>query len=547
MALELKPASGWWYARFMIRKKLLRYKLNPVEGVRPDSLTKRGDPAFERSRRDALSRHDALHRELTEKRSAEELAQRIMQAKTGSRLDSVKVSALPDVWATIPRKREPSEQHAETTRGKLQRFADFMAKHHPEVVELADCRAEQIRAFLDAEAASGVSARTWNIMLGLLKGVFRKLEPGAEANRRYLLMTPQKVEETVHREPFKMQEVEAVLEAAKGDDLIRSLIVTALCTGMRRGDCARLQWSNVDLDAGFIVVKATKTGATVEIPVLRLLNDTLRRLPGRRQGYVFPEAAALHENNPAALDRRLKAVLWRAGFVDEDTAKRIEKGETSKPRRPDLPALPPEEVRRKGLDAIRAAPGLRADRRDRMADVFTAYMDGKGLPTIAREMYISKSTVSLYLNRVEEMVGARVVRYEERGLPETVRGLLHAAGHDGSRKLTPSIRGWHSFRTTFITVALSAGMPMELVRRITGHATVDVVLKHYFRPGRAEFKREFERAMPGLLMTGAKSRDEQLQDIAEGMTAKTWKRDRERILRLLRGEPDKSTTSGTHV
>jgi len=39
-------------------------------------------------------------------------------------------------------------------------------------------------------------------------------------------------------------------------------------------------------------------------------------------------------------------------------------------------------------------------------------------------------------------------------------------------------------------------MPEELVRRVTGHSTVDVVRKHYFKPGREEFRREFEKAMP---------------------------------------------------
>ena len=76
-------------------------------------------------------------------------------------------------------------------------------------------------------------------------------------------------------------------------------------------------------------------------------------------------------------------------------------------------------------------------------------------------------------------------------------------------------------------------MPEELVRRVTGHSAVDVVRKHYFKPGREEFRREFKKAMPKLLMNGEKSRDEQLREIAEGMTARSWKKDRARLLGLL--------------
>ena len=74
-----------------------------------------------------------------------------------------------------------------------------------------------------------------------------------------------------------------------------------------------------------------------------------------------------------------------------------------------------------------------------------------------------------------------------------------------------SVKDFHSLRTTWITMALSAGVPMELVRRVTGHSTVDVVLKHYFRPGREAFRMALESAMPKMLTGGSerqKSEDE---------------------------------------
>lgn len=69
-----------------------------------------------------------------------------------------------------------------------------------------------------------------------------------------------------------------------------------------------------------------------------------------------------------------------------------------------------------------------------------------------------------------------------------------------------SVKDFHSLRTTWITMALSAGVPMELVRRVTGHSTVDVVLKHYFRPGREAFKTALETAMPKMLTGGGQKK-----------------------------------------
>ena len=90
-------------------------------------------------------------------------------------------------------------------------------------------------------------------------------------------------------------------------------------------------------------------------------------------------------------------------------------------------------------------------------------------------------------------------------------------------------------RLTWITLALAAGVPLELVQRVTGHRTVEVVLKHYFRPGREDFRQVLFKAMPRLLAQGPipKPSAPQIREIVEGMTAQTWRADRARLLALL--------------
>ena len=104
---------------------------------------------------------------------------------------------------------------------------------------------------------------------------------------------------------------------------------------------------------------------------------------------------------------------------------------------------------------------------------------------------------------------AKMFRENPDGITWRVKKVLKAAKietqverPDGAKKA--SVKGFHSFRTTWITMALSAGVPMELVRRVTGHSTVDVVLKHYFRPGKEAFKAALETAMPKMLTSGEK-------------------------------------------
>ena len=66
-----------------------------------------------------------------------------------------------------------------------------------------------------------------------------------------------------------------------------------------------------------------------------------------------------------------------------------------------------------------------------------------------------------------------------------------------------SVRDFHSFRVTWVTLALTAGVPLELVQKVTGHKTTDIVLKHYFQPGREDFRQALQSVMPKLLTVGS--------------------------------------------
>ena len=428
MALEMKETSSWWYGRFMVHRKARRVNLGvKIEGRRPASITQEGDRAFERSRGRARAEHDRVRDEILSKKNTVELTQRIIEIKSGSRLTSTNVADLVETWVNLPRKRTPTPQHVDNSTAKLRSFVGYMRSEFPDTEELIAVSAAQVKLFMDQEEGRGISARTWNITRGLLRGLFHKIAPSADAFVNYLAVTPKKEEDTVHRKPFSAEETEAILSACKDDNLMRPLIVTAISTAMRLGDLAQLKWSAVDLEAGFIAVKSSKTGESVEIPILPTLREELSHIERSDGPYVFPAAAEFYRKGAGGLNRRLKSILAKAGQVGDQP------------------------------DSDSEAPRL-----------------------------IKASTV-----------------------------------------------GWHSFRTTFITSALAAGMPEELVRRVTGHATVEVVRTHYFRPGREEFRAAFKAAMPQVLMNGQKSPRETMREILKGMTPKTARRDKKRLIELL--------------
>lgn len=114
------------------------------------------------------------------------------------------------------------------------------------------------------------------------------------------------------------------------------------------------------------------------------------------------------------------------------------------------------------------------------------------------------------------------------------RGDIRAERAKGEGVRKASIRDFHSFRVTWVTLALSNSVPLELVQKITGHRTADIVLKHYFQPGREQFRQALQTRLPSVLAGKVKPRDAQMESVIKRMSAKTLKRDKKRLLALLR-------------
>jgi hypothetical protein len=86
---------------------------------------------------------------------------------------------------------------------------------------------------------------------------------------------------------------------------------------------------------------------------------------------------------------------------------------------------------------------------------------------------------------------------------------------------------------TWVTLALTAGVPVELVQKVTGHKTAAIVMKHYFQPGREDFRQALQSAMPKLLTNGIKSPKDEMREILEIASIKTWKSDKVKLVKLL--------------
>lgn len=77
----------------------------------------------------------------------------------------------------------------------------------------------------------------------------------------------------------------ALVDACRGSHLF-PIVVTALNTGMRRGELFNLRWDDVDLVARVVTVKQSKSGRVRHIPLNTAVVDALADLEDR-EGFVF--------------------------------------------------------------------------------------------------------------------------------------------------------------------------------------------------------------------------------------------------------------------
>ena len=494
--------------------------LNLWHGTPPGPGEEHGDAKFERSRGTA----EKLFEDAREgKRSEEEkivLAQKVHAARYGRKIKRAKIADLVARWEALPHKADLTEGRRARVHAVLRRFETFMAERFPRVKDCGALEAEHFKAFFadvekhgipgakrqaaisedgeeDGEDGGGVSARTWNDVLEILRGLLKKVDEYSPGFQEYLKPLKRREEKTVHRRPFTGEELEAVFAAAATvDPELRPVLIADACTALRRGDVARLRWDDVDMDADLVTVKTTKTGETVEIPIFppfRLVLEEAARKRRKGVPFVFPEIALAYRAGPGELDRRLRKVLAAAGFV------RPEKVDAAKYPAPDSPADAVAMV-----DAgMRGARWSEARRQKGLA-ILQRHLNGEQGREIAAAMGIARGAVSTYLHDMETLGEVALVSPAKL---ETPRRATLAERRDGeTRKHRGSLCGWHSFRTTFCSLGLANGVSMDTLRRITGHRTAEIVEKYYNQAKREQARRELA-AMPKAI-SGAVKRAE---------------------------------------
>src|SRR5262245_54149768 len=140
--------------------------------------------------------------------------------------------------------------------------------------------------FRDGEIADGKSPSTANDRIKIVRMAFttaRKQGYISHNPAEAVEMLPEDSESA--RQPFDLEQVKALLRAAKGD--WRGAIIVALYTGARLADVANMRWESVDLQNKWISFRAGKNKQRIKLPIHDALQDCLLELPTPDNGKSF--------------------------------------------------------------------------------------------------------------------------------------------------------------------------------------------------------------------------------------------------------------------
>ncbi|HMP71770.1 MAG TPA: tyrosine-type recombinase/integrase [Kiritimatiellia bacterium] len=501
MALRLKTQRDgktlrpFWYGAFVDEGKQKVVTLSvkwtgtpPASGRVGDA----GDEKFERSREKAEAELARFIEESKRKGRADNLTERLIESKTGKAVAYVRLDELPARWRTLARGSKPTDKHLTKEERRLQDFVAFVKARNPQAVHLYQVTEDDVTAYAE-DRRKALAPHTAKESVLLANRALARFLPVGAANPFSVFVNGRATggKGTIHRRPFTPEELRALLDAARDDDFMFPLVVCASMTGMRRGDVCGLRWESVDLSGGMVAVKTSKTEKPVEIPIFPLLRDVLEDAGPKRKGFVWPEAAKMLKDNPDGLTWRFKKLV-----VQALTGER-------RPAPSDI--IPADSIEDEALDAIRRNT-TEGERRDRMAEIFRRYAAGETVRQIERAVGCARATVSADLHAIQNWTGKTFMR--SGGVRPDVKEQMAklTTVESNGRARAASVLDWHALRTTWITLALSAGVPIELVKRVTGHAQVDIVLGHYFRPDREQFKAALSGALPEVLTGGGKAK-----------------------------------------
>lgn len=235
---------------------------------------------------------------------------------------------LADVWNSYvmsPDRNDLAPATLNSKRVVWMHFARWMEHYHLAVDDLAGITHEIVSEYLSL-LRSDLSGSTYNGRVCVLREIFRTLADKAGLEDDPWQGVRLRPDDCHSRRELTMDELKRLLVAAKksGKEWYK-LFLIGIYTGLRLGDCCRLDWSSINIGQGIIQLIPTKTrrhahGRPITIPIHQTLGAALLESQSQT-GPVLPTIAELYYRGRYLVSQELSRIFKAAKIV---TSVRIE-------------------------------------------------------------------------------------------------------------------------------------------------------------------------------------------------------------------------------
>lgn len=251
---------------------------------------------------------------------------------------------LAEVWneyVKSPNRNDLAKATLDAKRCVWMSFAKWMEHNHLEVSDLAGVTHETITEYLACLRAE-LCASTYNNRVCVLREIFHILAAKAGINEDPWEGVRLRVNDSHSRRELTIAEVQRLLDAAAKQDASESpgarewktLFLIGIYTGLRLGDCCRLERESINLTEGIIQLIPTKTrrhahGHPVTIPIHPdLARELISPTSAPTERYILPTLAVAYQTQKWIVTNGIAKIFKSAGIT---TSVRLEGRKTRTP------------------------------------------------------------------------------------------------------------------------------------------------------------------------------------------------------------------------
>lgn len=220
-----------------------------------------------------------------------------------------------DAYEKAPNRPDSGESTLEGYGSQYKIFVEWIKEKHPNIEELREVTQEIADEFINY-IGSTRSANTYNKYKTFFSCMWEVLKEVGKLTLNPWVKIRRKVDIGHSRRELTVEEVSRVIGSAEGE--MKVLFAIAIYTGLRLGDCALLEWGQVDLVRQLISVVPRKTarhshGKTTVIPMHASLVKILTTIDDR-VGYVLPTIAETYQRNTSLVTRHIQKHFRACGI-----------------------------------------------------------------------------------------------------------------------------------------------------------------------------------------------------------------------------------------